>query len=231
MKNLVPTLIVLISACGEDLLPPSPAPLPPPPPLPPLLSILSGNSQQGTVGAFLDPFVVRVSSPAGAALASVPVTWAIVTGAGELGLPSVTYTSADGVATMPLRPTAPGWIQVIATAAGVRDSPATFAVYIRDPRAPIEVVIRFGPNFDCGMANDPSYFQVSEEEIPAGSTVIWESVWCDAQLLTVSVPPGAQPFDSGIIKASQRWAVVLDVAGEWVFEDIINGGTVTLRVR
>jgi len=236
--HLLGVLVLLLFACGgDDLLPPAP----PPPPLSQALAIVSGNSQQGTTGEFLaEPFVVRVTNPQGTGVSSVPVTWTVVSGAGGFGLPSsITPTAADGVASMSFRPTTPGTITVNAKADGVQGSPATFTVDVIGPVPPVVVLIRFGPLFDCYGApspQDPSIFEGPEGTIPVGALVEWEYAdWlppvCGAQLRSVSVPPGGLPFDSGIIRPGQRWGVVLEAAGDWLVTDVLNGGSVTLRVQ
>ena len=54
---------------------------------------ISGDNQQGTVGAVLtDPFVVEVRDRNGAVFAGVPVTFAVTVGGGTL---SVTSTTTD----------------------------------------------------------------------------------------------------------------------------------------
>jgi len=239
--HLVGVLVSLVFACAGDVLPPAPPPPPPPPPAPvPVLAIVSGNGQQGTTGEFLaEPFVVRVTNPQGAGVSNVSVSWTVVSGAGGFST-LITQTAADGVASVFFRPTTPGRITVNAWAAdAVQGSPATFTVDVLGPLPPGDVLIRFGPIFDCYFTpanNDPSIFSVPEGTIPVGALVVFEYApyllpVCAAQVRSVSVPSGGVPFDSGIIQAGQRWGVVLDVAGDWQVRDVLNGGSAILKVR
>jgi len=237
MKGLIPGVLVLFAlGCGEEDFTPPPhgnPPPEPPVPVPSALTIVSGNGQNATVGELLtQPLIVRVTSADGVGVSGVAVRWAIVSGGGELGIPqSATYTGVEGLASMTVLPIAPGPITVSASADGVPGAPATFTIDVTagGPR-PYQVLIRFGPLFDCGEF-DGSVFSVPAGTIPLGSLVIWEAVWCPGQVVSVSVPPGGTPFDSGVIAAGHSWSVVLATAGDWEIKDALNGGTVTLRVR
>jgi len=249
MRGLVPAVLVsLVLACGENVLPPAPPGPPPPPPPPPApvaaaLTIVSGNSQLGWVGELLgQPLVVRVTSTEGTGVASVAVRWSIVSGAAEFGIPMsdtyLTYTGGDGRTSISMRPTAPGRITVSATADAVQGSSATFTIEVPEVVPASRVLIRFGPIFDCyGTPSpmDPSVFQAPEGTIAAGALVEWEyaaslPAVCGARLRSVSVPLGGVPFDSGIIGPGQRWGVILGAVGDWVVTDVLNGGSVTVRV-
>ena len=237
MKNhLLRILVLSVVACrGDDFLRP-----PPPPASPALraLEIVSGNGQQGTSGSDLgEPFVVRVTGPGGTGVGSVPVRWTVVAGSGAFEVASAnSLTASDGVAFMFFRPTSPGLITVRAQVDGLPESPAMFTANVTGYAV---VVIRFGPLFDCyGTPSpyDPSIFEGPEGTIPLGSRVEWEyAAWlpasCSARVRTVSVPPGGVPFDSGDQRPGERFGFVPGVAGDWRYEDSINGGTGTLRVR
>jgi hypothetical protein len=54
---------------------------------------------------------------------------------------------------------------------------------------------------------------------------------CSAEVVSLGVPSGATPFDSGVIQGGGSSTVLLDVAGDWTFEDKLNGGRVTVKVR
>lgn len=134
---------------------------------------ISGNSQQGTSGEFLaQPFVVRVTGTRGEGVSSVPVTWTVVSGSGEFGVPAeITPTAADGVALISFRPTRPGPTTVIAKVDRVQGSPATFTVLADGP---VVVLIRFGPLFDCypgGSDQDPSRFLGPEGTITSRTRI------------------------------------------------------------
>jgi hypothetical protein len=241
MKALVfGVLAVLVLGCGEHSPTPSQLTQPSPPP-PPALTIVSGNGQHGRVGEFLaEPLAVRVTDPNGNGVAGVAVRWTIVAGGGDFGTPAaVTPTGGDGVAAISFRPRAtsgPDGISVAALAEGVDHSPAFFTLRVVPPPAvPAEVFIPFGPIFDCNGGNDPSLFSAPEGTIPVGALVVWEyAPWldssCAARLRSVSVPPGGAPFEL-VVRAGERYGVMLDVAGDWVVQDMLNGGSVTLRVR
>lgn len=231
-------IVVLISsfACGgDDFLRP---PLPPATPALRALEIVSGDGQQGPSGIDLaEPFVVRVTGPAGTGVGNVPVRWTVVAGSGEFHITSaISPTASDGEAFMFFRPTSPGPTTVRAQVDGLPEWPAMFTANVTGYAV---VVIRFGPLFDCyGTPSpyDPSVFEGPEGTIPLGSRVEWEyAAWlpsgCSAQVRTVAVPPGGLPFDSGIQRPGERFGFVPGVAGDWRYEDSINGGTGTLRVR
>jgi hypothetical protein len=231
MRGVRGVLVLLLQACGGDVEPATPSF----PSGPQAMTIVSGNDQQGTTAQVLaEPFVVRVTGTGGTGIANVRVWWTITSGTGELGVPAgFTHTAHDGVTSMSFRPTRPGPVAVIARVeGGLPGSPATFTA---DVLGPLVVTIRFSPMFDC-TDDDPSRFQVHEGGVPVGALVEWEYVsWlhpsCSARVRSVKLPPGATPFDSGILAPGQRFGLVLGVAGEYEVEDVINGGTGTLQVR
>jgi len=232
----LPVPLLLIIGCGQDVLPPAP----PPPPPAPALAIASGNGQEGMLGEFLaEPLAVRVTDPNGDGVAGVTVTWTINAGAGEFGVSTgVTPTSANGLASISFRPLAtsgPTGMSVTAWAEGVDHSPVHFTLHVLAPDVPAEVLIPFGPVFDCTGGNDPSTFPTLLGTIPVGALVVWEYAdWLDpsclARVRSVSAPSGGTPFDL-LVYAGQRYGVILDVAGDWVVRDVINGGALTLQVR
>lgn len=231
MRGAPGVLILLVYACGGDAEPATPSG----PSVPQALTIVSGNGQQGTTAEILaEPFVVRVTGTGGTGVANVRVWWTITSGTGELGVPAgFTHTAHDGMTSMSFRPTRPGPAVVIARVeGGLTGSPATFTVEVLGP--PV-LTIRFGPMFDC-TDNDPSRFQVHEGGIPVGTLIEWEYMgWihpsCSARVRSVKVPPGAAAFESGILAPGQRFGLVLGVAGDYEFEDVINGGRGTIQVR
>lgn len=231
MRRVHGVLVLLLCACGGAVEPATPSI----PSVPQAMTIVSGNGQQGTTAEILaEPFVVRVIGTGGTGIANVRVWWTITSGTGELGVPAgFTHTAHDGMTSMSFRPTRPGPVAVIARVeGGLPGSPATFTVEVLGP--PV-VTIRFGPMFDC-TDDDPSRFQVHEGGIPVGALVEWEYMgWvhpaCSARVRSVKVPPGATTFDSGLLAPGQRFGLVLGVAGDYEFEDVINGGTGTIQVR
>ena len=231
MRRIRGVLVLLLYACGGGSQPATPSiPL-----VPQAMTIVSGNGQHGITAEILsEPFVVRVIGTGGTGIANVRVWWTVTSGTGELGVPAgFTHTAHDGTTSMSFRPTRPGPAAVIARVeGGLPGSPATFTV---DVAGPMVVTIRFGPLFDC-TADDPSQFQVHENGVPAGTLVEWEYAgWihpaCSARVRSVEVPPGAPTFDSGILAPGQRFGLVLGVAGDYEFEDVINGGKGVIQVR
>jgi len=103
---------------------------PPPPPPPPTnsITIVSGNSQSGTVGhALANPLVVKVADPTGNPVPSVAVGFQVTAGTATLSAASVN-TGTDGQAqvTVTLGTTA-GTVTVTATASGIA-TPVTFSL-------------------------------------------------------------------------------------------------------
>jgi hypothetical protein len=216
------TLTLLACSGGDSLLVTSP----PPPPAPPaMLAIVSGNNQQGTHNLPLaERFVVRVTNPAAQGVAGVEVSWAVTSGAGAW-IPwqpaqGVTITDAEGMTGVGFQPTVPGpsTSTVSASAAGLQGSPVTFTAVSDGYR------IRFGPSFDYCAPADPPWFNPPEITMPVGATVEWVGS-CEARIVSQSVPPGGEPFDSGVLSAGMSFAFVPRVAGEWTYVDGINGGT------
>lgn len=101
------------------------------------LAMVSGNGQQGSVGAILtQALVVRVTDGRGEEIAGVEVVWGVVSGDGLVSFPGygavpapvfVTRTRADGVAAVHVIPRTAGTITVAAEALGHRGSPVTFS--------------------------------------------------------------------------------------------------------
>jgi len=238
MKELgLAALVACVAACGQAAVPSAPLP----PEVLPLLAIVSGNSQAGTLGEVLaQPLVVRVTDAAGAGVAGVSVRWTAIAGAGEFGSPTpATQTAADGMALISFRPTGTSnvtGVTVTATGDGLKGSPLLFTFHVLPPDVPAEVLIPFGPVFDCTGGADPSIFVGPQGTIPVGALVVWEyapglSGLCAARLRSISVPPGASSFESGPIAPGERFGAILGVAGDWVVRDVMYGGAVTLRVR
>jgi hypothetical protein len=92
------------------------------------ISMVSGNSQSGTVGTTLpNPFVVIVRDANSNPVSGVSVAFAITSGNGSLSVTSV-ITGADGVASAVLTlGTAAGTNAVTATSTGLTGSPVTFS--------------------------------------------------------------------------------------------------------
>jgi Tol biopolymer transport system component len=195
------------------------------------LAIVSGNHQLGTHNLPLaEPLVVRVMNPAGQGVAGVEVSWAVTSGAGAwipwppgqkaVTLPgqAVTRTDPDGKTGVLFLPTLPGTSTstVSASAAGLQGSPQTFTVWSTGYR------IRFGPLFDFCTPQDYPRFDPPEITVPVGAAVEWVGS-CDARIVSQSVPPGGEPFDSGLL-VGRSFTFVPRVVGVWTYGDAISGG-------
>ena len=133
--------------------------------------------------------------------------------------------------------TAVGEIQVEASVPGLVGSPVVFSV---DVAQPPDVVIRFGPIFDCygtPSNNDPSVFAGPSGQnavsVFVGATV--EFIYapylhpsCTARVVSSVEPPGGDRIDSGILGIGGSFKFVPRVPGTWTFSDVLNGGSGTL---
>jgi hypothetical protein len=174
-----------------------------------------------------------VTDEFGIGVPGVEVTWAVAVGTGEFG-PNrkplvVAVTDRRGLSEVWFRPTAPGVTSVSASGAGLLNSPLTFTART----AGYFFEIPFGPLFDCG---EPNLFNEPRDPIPVGAEVAWEYmdwVWptCQARIVSTSVPPGGEPFDSGYLWPGDAFIFTPRVPGDWTYTDILNGGGGTLRVR
>jgi hypothetical protein len=59
----------------------------------------------------------------------------------------------------------------------------------------------------------------------------WMQEGCQARIVSRSVPPGGDSVDTGILREGQGFRFRIGVRGTWTFEDLINGGQVTLTVQ
>jgi hypothetical protein len=205
------------------------------------VSVVSGNNQLSQTGGFLaQRFVVRVTDADGYGISGIRVTWTVQSGTGEFEgqgftREATTETGFDGTTSTSFRPNSPGTITVNARAIGFQGSGATFTV---GAAGELVVVIPFGPDWDClGWDGSPaSLFGAPTGTIPVGTRVEWEyyvnlATGCTARLSSQVVPPGGVAFDSGLLTPGKRYGISVNVAGDWEVKDIINGGTMTLRVR
>ncbi len=229
---------ILLAACDTGLIEPAASEI----------TIHSGDSQVVPLGSMLPkPLAVRVTGSDGRPAPGITIRWTVTTGTGDLRswpvaqplIASFTITDASGIARVFFRPRVLGTNTVTAEGRGLAGSPATFTT---SATAPPDVVIRFGAVFDCYPEpdpNDPSIFAgpggSSDVTVQVGATVQWEysegmHPTCTARVTSTSVPPGGEPFDSGIISPGQRFLFVPRVAGTWKYVDAVNGGSGTLTV-
>ena len=210
------------------------------------LAMVYGDLRVAAAGSRLPlPLAVRVTGGQGTGVPNVRVKWDAPPGAGELlSFPEerpldspFTATDADGVARVVYRPTVAGVRTVTASVPGLRGSPVRFTT---SATGPMDVLIRFGPFFDCTPPNDPSNFvgPTGSSHVTArlGATVTWVYMeWvhpaCTARVVSTLEPPGGKPFESGTLRPGQPFTFVPNVVGTWAFTDELNGGSGRLTVE
>lgn len=144
---------------------------------PAAIAVVSGNAQSDTVlKPLANPFVVKVTDAAGAAVSGATVTWTRQAGAGSVAA-ATSLTNASGQATMAYTlGLTPGTETVQATVAGV-SMPATFTATAIQ-RAPATLVVLSGDaQTDTVMKQLASPFAVkvafSNGDPASGVTVTW----------------------------------------------------------
>lgn len=220
------------------------APTAPSEPIAARIAVLSGDNQVAMAGSWI-PLSVRVTDADNRAVPDVRVYWQVTAGAGDFARfpqegplnQSFTVTGDSGVAGVYARLTLVGTSTVTASLAGPRIAPVTFTTTVTKPA---DLVISFGPTFDCTGTSDPVGFVVggknaSSVSVPLGATVEWKYMdWvhpaCTARIISTSAPNGGQPFDSGIMSPGQGFRFVPGVAGTWHYMDALSGGRGTLTV-
>jgi hypothetical protein len=194
------------------------------------LAIVAGDQQEGMAGRWLsDAFAVRVSDAAGTGIPDVTVSWAVVTGRGMLCFPASgpasqcqagtyplrTLSARDGRAEVRFRPAELGRGTVTATILGSPASTVTFSTNT------VGVEISLSSSGDC---SDPAEFSgpdgVGLVEVPVGVPVEWE-LSCGGRIASTSAPVG-RDFDSGTLPAGGRFRFVPDVAGQWVYREVVS---------
>lgn len=232
--------------CGQEL--PGEPPGPPDQPGAPVAMVaVSSPFQIGLAGDELsEPLGVRVSDAAGQGLPGVAVYWIAVGGPDVIcavdrkrcGTQRLTVTTnTDGVAHVWYRPRLLGAGAVTALAPAVPQGQVSF-----DFEA-IGVLIRLAPRYaGCGTWHSPVNIlgpdDSHEVTIPAGTFIEWEhdgELWypedtCVARIISRVVPEGGLPFESGDMAFGDRFRFTPNVAGTWMFQELITGsfGTITV---
>ena len=206
----------------------------------PRIIVVSGSGQSGFVDSLLPvAFVIEIADGTGHGIPNATVDWQVTSGAGDLlrvtsGAPFTT-TDRFGRAAVVLRPTTLGPVTVTASAPALPGATATFAAFGR--RVP-DVVVDIVPGFDCG---DPSSFEgpdgSSTVTVRVGDVVEWvyakyvTPAWgCTARLRSLVAPAAGSTVDA-TLSPGERFQLIPEVAGTWVFGDANNGGGGTLIVR
>ena len=204
------------------------------------ITVLEGNNTIATAGSWIT-MSARVTDNSDHGVPNVPVHWQVSSGAGEFSVDRSaptsqlsTVTRADGITSVLVRLTAVGTSVVTASIGGPQGAPVNFTTTVIQPA---DVVIRFGPLFDCP---EPSMYTVAGKSVTnvvvsVGAKVEWVyGDWvhhtCTARITSSSVPAGGQPFDSGIMHPGGFFQFVFNAPGTWHFTDALNGGTGTVTV-
>lgn len=224
--------------------------------LPVALAMVSGDRQEGKAGVPLqNEFVVRVTDAEGFGVEGVEVTWKVAAGAGRIA--SIFHgegylcgsiagcTDARGYSHVEFRPTTIGTTMVTAEIVGLAGSPVTFTTEVT------VTVILLGQDWRFFGGGDSVLFigpdGTPDVTVPVGTPVEWIVVnfhhpWQPVHIMSTSVPPGGESFDSGVLApwwespAGGGWGweifrFVPGVAGTWEFVDQASGATGTLTAR
>lgn len=203
-------------------------------PGPAAISRVSGENQEGRVGARLaNPFVVRVTDVQGQPMEGVRVIWSLTEGDGELFAPVsstesgtlATITDGNGLAQAFYTPTAVGPNTVIARVSGAADlqaSPVLFMTQVPGLQLNIWLGLFWGPCAYCSP----------DVTVPVGTTVEWRN-WDPTEhtVTSSSAPSGGVSFSSGMLPQNARFHFVPDVAGTWEYSDRVSGATATLTAK
>jgi hypothetical protein len=226
-------------------------------PVPATITMVSGDRQEGKAGVPLrDYLVVRLSDADGRAVAGSSVVWKVESGAGRIWslfdgervlCDSIDgCTDARGHSQVQFVPTNVGTATVTAEVAGLAGSPVTFTADATG------TVIFFGQGWmsDLEQLSFISPDWTAHATVPVGAPVEWivspvlygESNWDrSAHIVSTTVPPGGEAFDSGPLSACPettwhdchqgRSQFVPAVAGTWEFVDLLSGSLGTLTAR
>lgn len=205
-----------------------------------VLTMVEGNYQQGTSGDPLPHALsVKVTDGNGQAVPNVSVSWASVPGRGTL-LDGCPWTAswdqaivtgrtgsdgqATGVATMTFRPRDfdVGITTISAALRGTAPTPVTFTVDITTMVVPLA----HDPWFDTVGFRGPRIAPFFTA--PLGATIEFRNNvpatrMSYARIMSTSIPPGGEAFDSGELTPGRRFTFVPRVMGTWHFIDQVSG--------
>lgn len=240
---IIATVLALASGAGCD--PGSTNPTPNSVAVRPVVTVLSGNDQTGMAEDYLpQPLVVRVTDDGTRALPNVSLDWRITSGEGDFGRSAtwstgthvVATTDELGIAQVRVRFAQAGVGTVTASVRGVAALPAQFTAVVAEP---VDARIHVSHLMDCG-GGDPSIFTArgkpaSQVSIPLGAAAEWTyngrlHPGCRARIVSTTVPPGGESFDSGELAPGETFRFVPKVAGTWHYVDKNNDGGSSLTV-
>jgi hypothetical protein len=256
---LAPLSLLSCSDSGSGRLtePREPADSVPRRPLPFAITMVSGNGQEGMAGVSLrDYLVVRLSDADGQPVAGANVVWKVETGAGRIWSAfdgevvlcgSIDgCTDARGHSQVEFVPTTVGTTTVTAEVAGLQGSPVTFTA----DAAGTVIFFAQGWMSDLGQLSFISPDWTAHATVAVGTPVEWivsgfihgDSNWDgSAHIVSTTVPPGGEAFDSGPLSPCTRmpwydcdegrFQFVPATAGTWEFVDRLSGARGTLTAR
>jgi hypothetical protein len=196
-----------------------------------VLTIVSGNDQEGKTSEWVDFLIVKVMDGEGRPVPYITITWAVTEGGGTISgcdrtgpeRASITSRSSSdewavGHSLIELRLWTFGTTRVAASVPGVAVSPVTFTA-----EATV-IVIGLSTSWD-----DVTSFH-GLETAPVGATVEFLNHGSSARIVSTSVPQGSDGFDSGDLGHFDRFQFVPDLPGTWEFVDQVSGASGTLIV-
>jgi plastocyanin len=103
-------------------------------------------------------------------------------------------------------------------------APAAALVPVAAPMSPVLIIM-----------NDKDRFSPATLSVPKGTTLTWRNDDTDPHTVTgdpaksmpgvsVVIPPGATPWDSGTVEAGRSFAYTLDTAGHYIYVCTLHGG-------
>lgn len=113
-----------------------------------------------------------------------------------------------------------GFIKLLATLVGVSVAAPILSSCANDKKDEYQV--------DIVIEQSQVHYSPATLTVPRGSTVTWlnksyysQSATCDPQQAkngsAASLPPGVQPWDSGLLYPGQRFSKTFDTAGTYVY--------------